>query len=36
MKMKNPIRAIRGGTVVQIAVQAGQNISHGDLLVRLS
>ena len=36
MKMKNPIRARRGGTVVQTAVQPGQTVSYGDLLVKLS
>jgi biotin carboxyl carrier protein len=35
MKMKNPIRAARGGTVVELAVQVGQNVSYGDLLMRL-
>jgi biotin carboxyl carrier protein len=35
MKMKNPIRAARGGTVLELAVQVGQNVSYGDLLVRL-
>jgi biotin carboxyl carrier protein len=36
MKMKNPIRAVHGGIVVQTAVQVGQNVSYGDLLVKLS
>jgi len=36
MKMKNPIRAARGGYVAQTAVQVGQNVSYGDLLVKLS
>jgi biotin carboxyl carrier protein len=36
MKMKNPIRACRGGSVVETAVQAGQNVAYGDLLVKLS
>ena len=36
MKMKNPIRAARGGSVAQTAVQVGQNVSYGDLLVKLS
>jgi biotin carboxyl carrier protein len=35
MKMKNPIRAIHRGTVARIAVQVGQNVSYGDLLVKL-
>jgi biotin carboxyl carrier protein len=35
MKMKNPIRACRGGSVVHTAVQAGQNVAYGDLLVKL-
>jgi len=35
MKMKNPIRTSHGGTVVQLAVQVGQNVSYGDLLVKL-
>jgi biotin carboxyl carrier protein len=36
MKMKNPIRACRGGSVVETAVQVGQNVSYGTLLVKLS
>jgi glutaconyl-CoA/methylmalonyl-CoA decarboxylase subunit gamma len=36
MKMKNPIRAAHRGIVVQTAVRVGQNVSHGDLLVKLS
>jgi glutaconyl-CoA/methylmalonyl-CoA decarboxylase subunit gamma len=36
MKMKNPIRACRAGVVIETAVQAGQNVAYGDLLVRLS
>ena len=35
MKMKNPIRASHGGTVAEIAVQPGQTVAFGDLLVRL-
>jgi glutaconyl-CoA decarboxylase len=35
MKMKNPIRTVHGGIVADIAVQAGQNVSQGDLLVKL-
>jgi glutaconyl-CoA/methylmalonyl-CoA decarboxylase subunit gamma len=35
MKMKNPIRACRGGSVIKTAVQAGQNVAYGDLLVTL-
>jgi biotin carboxyl carrier protein len=36
MKMKNPIRACRGGSVVETPVKAGQNVAYGDLLVKLS
>jgi acetyl-CoA/propionyl-CoA carboxylase biotin carboxyl carrier protein len=35
MKMKNPLRAARGGTVLQIMVQVGQGVAYGDVLVRL-
>lgn len=35
MKMKNPIRATRAGTVAEIAVQPGQTVAYGALLVRL-
>jgi biotin carboxyl carrier protein len=35
MKMKNPIRACRSGSVIETAVQAGQNVAYGDLLVKL-
>jgi biotin carboxyl carrier protein len=35
MKMKNPIRTAHGGTVVQLAVQVGQNVTYGDLLAKL-
>jgi biotin carboxyl carrier protein len=36
MKMKNPIRAHAAGTVTEIAVQAGQTVAYGDLLIRLT
>ncbi|MGQ9489576.1 MAG: biotin/lipoyl-containing protein [Anaerolineae bacterium] len=36
MKMKNPIRATVGGTVAEVAVQPGQTVAYGDLLVRLA
>jgi len=36
MKMKNPIRAPRAGTVAAIAVQVGQTVAYGDLLVTLA
>lgn len=36
MKMKNPIRAHAAGTVTEIAVQAGQTVAYGDLLIRLA
>ncbi len=36
MKMKNPIRANQGGVVAEIAVQGGQSVAYGDLLVRLA
>ncbi len=35
MKMKNPIRATSTGTVAEIAVQPGQSVAYGDLLVNL-
>ncbi len=35
MKMKNPIRAASTGTVTEIAVQPGQSVAYGDLLVNL-
>ncbi len=35
MKMKNPIRATHTGTVAEIAVQPGQTVAYGALLVRL-
>ncbi len=35
MKMKNPIRATHSGVVAEIAVQAGQTVAYGGLLVRL-
>jgi biotin carboxyl carrier protein len=36
MKMKNPIRATHSGAVTEIAVQVGQAVAHGELLVRLT
>lgn len=36
MKMKNPIRAVHAGTVAEIAVQPGQTVAYGALLVRLA
>jgi glutaconyl-CoA/methylmalonyl-CoA decarboxylase subunit gamma len=36
MKMKNPIRACRGGIVAEAAARPGQNVAYGDLLVKLS
>jgi biotin carboxyl carrier protein len=36
MKMKNPIRATHSGAVTEIAVQAGQTVAHGEVLVRLT
>jgi glutaconyl-CoA/methylmalonyl-CoA decarboxylase subunit gamma len=36
MKMKNPIRAMHSGAVTEIAVQAGQTVAYGELLVRLA
>ena len=35
MKMKNPIRATHSGAVSEIAVQVGQTVAYGELLVRL-
>jgi biotin carboxyl carrier protein len=34
MKMKNSIRAVRGGKVVEVLVSAGQAVSHKQVLVR--
>jgi biotin carboxyl carrier protein len=36
MKMKNPIRAAHPGRVVELRVQPGQTVPHGDVLVRLA
>jgi biotin carboxyl carrier protein len=36
MKMKNPIRATHSGAVTEIAVQVGQTVAHGEVLVRLT
>jgi glutaconyl-CoA decarboxylase len=36
MKMKNPIRATDAGTVAEVAIEAGQTVAYGDLLVRLA
>ena len=36
MKMKNPIRAARAGTVQEIFVKVGQAVTYGDSLVRLA
>jgi biotin carboxyl carrier protein len=35
MKMKNPVRAARAGTVVRVLAQVGQSVAYGDLLVEL-
>jgi len=35
MKMKNPIRATHAGVIAEIAVQPGQTVAYGALLVRL-
>lgn len=35
MKMKNPIRATHAGAVAEIAIQPGQTVAYGALLVRL-
>lgn len=35
MKMKNPIRATHAGVVAEVAVQPGQTVAYGALLVRL-
>jgi biotin carboxyl carrier protein len=35
MKMKNPIRATGAGTVAEIAVSAGQNVTYNQLLIRI-
>ena len=36
MKMKNPIRASHAGTVTEIAVETGQTVAYGDLLVKIT
>lgn len=33
MKMKNAIRATRGGTIAKVAVSAGQSVTHRQVLV---
>lgn len=33
MKMKNAIRATRGGTIAKVAVSAGQSVTHRQTLV---
>jgi biotin carboxyl carrier protein len=33
MKMKNAIRATRGGTIASVAVSAGQSVTHRQVLV---
>jgi biotin carboxyl carrier protein len=35
MKMKNPIRVTHAGRVAEVAVQSGQTVAYGELLVRL-
>jgi biotin carboxyl carrier protein len=35
MKMKNPIRATGAGTVTEIAVAVGQNVTHNQVLIRI-
>lgn len=35
MKMELPVEAERAGTVAEIAVEPGQRIEEGDLLLRL-
>jgi glutaconyl-CoA/methylmalonyl-CoA decarboxylase subunit gamma len=35
MKMKNPIRAMGAGTVTEIAVSTGQNVSYHQLLIKI-
>jgi biotin carboxyl carrier protein len=34
MKMENVIRAPRAGRVAALCVQAGQQVAHGELLLR--
>ena len=36
MKMKNPVRTAKAGTVAEICVSAGQTVSYGEPLVRLA
>jgi biotin carboxyl carrier protein len=33
MKMKNPIKSPREGTVSEVRVSAGQSVGYGDVLV---
>lgn len=35
MKMKNPVRTSRAGTVAEVCVSAGQTVSYGEPLVRM-
>jgi len=35
MKMENDVVAERGGTVAQVAVEEGQSVNQGDVLVVL-
>jgi biotin carboxyl carrier protein len=36
MKMKSPIRSPDAGTIAQILIAEGQNVSYGDVLFTLS
>ncbi len=36
MKMKNPVRTAKAGTVAEICVSAGQTVCYGEPLVRLA
>lgn len=36
MKMRNPIRSSRSGTIASVPVTVGQSVSHGELLVEFA
>jgi biotin carboxyl carrier protein len=36
MKMRNAIRAARGGVVAEVAVAPGQTVAYGDVLFTLA
>jgi biotin carboxyl carrier protein len=34
MKMKNPLRATRAGTITEICIAAGMTVPYGEVLIR--